>query len=400
MKSLYISYDGVFDPLGSSQVVPYLEGFCGNVDLVLLSFEKKHKLKDHGKLLAAEKYFSAKKIRWRYLAYHKSPTIPATIYDILSGAITGMILAKRHGIQVVHARGYISAIIALFLKKICKTKFIFDIRGLWPDEKVEGGAWKKTDFTYKFFKHLEKIFFSECDWVVVLSRKGESLLKNMYQVDGKVSFIPTCVDMDLFSYGKDAKSTSVMLREKYDFIFLYNGSLGSWYMLEEMVDFFKVSLSCFKKSLFLFLNDADSSLIAAMMKAKGVSEDSYLVKFLERPLLADWISIADACVMFIRPVFSKTVSCPTKFAESLACGVPVVINTGVGDTQEIVEDEKIGVVIRDLSLNSYRIALEGLKKLLFEPQGLKRRCRHTAQKYFSLKDGVRDYLAIYKRLEK
>lgn len=400
MDVLYISYDGVLDPLGGSQVTPYLEGLSGDINLVLLSFEKKHKLEESEKLARIKNLLSENAISWRYLTYHKSPAIPATIWDIFSGLITGTVLAKKYCIEVVHARGYISAIIALFLKKIYKIKFIFDIRGLWPDEKVEGGAWKKSDITYKVFKYMEKVFFRNCDWVVVLSRKGESLLKKMYHVDGKISFIPTCADLDLFDYKNKEKSAHSLLAEKYDFVFLYNGSLGTWYMLEEMVDFFKASLALFKKPLFLFLNDADRLTITAMMKTKGVSEESYLVEFSERPLLTDWISIADACVIFIKPVFSKTVSCPTKFAESLACGVPVIINPGVGDTQEIVENEKVGVVIRDFSLDSYKNALKELRKLLSEPQSLKQRCRQAAEKYFSLKDGVCDYLYIYKRLER
>lgn len=400
MKSLYISYDGMLDPLGGSQVIPYLEGLCNNIDFLLLSFEKKHKLKARAKLLVIKNNFSAKAISWRYLMYHKNPAIPGTIFDISLGVMRCMILVKRHNIKIVHARGYISAIIALFLKKIYKIKFIFDIRGLWPDEKAEGWAWRKTDLTYKFFKYLEKVFFRNCDWVIVLSRSGEFLLKKMFHVDNKISFIPTCVDLDLFNYKEYAKSAQAILREKYDFILLYNGSLGSWYMLEEMVDFFKASLFCFRKPLFLFLNDADRLSIAAMMRAKGIRDENYLVKFSERPFIAEWICIADACVIFIKPVSSKIVSCPTKFAESLACGVPVIINPGVGDTQEIVENEKVGTIIKDFSFDSYKNALEELRKLLLRPQNLKQRCRQTAQKYFSLKDGVRDYLAIYKRLEK
>ena len=39
-KSLYITYDGLSDPLGGSQIVPYLKIISQNRSLSVLSFEK------------------------------------------------------------------------------------------------------------------------------------------------------------------------------------------------------------------------------------------------------------------------------------------------------------------------------------------------------------------------
>ena len=44
MKSvLYLSYDGMTDPLGQSQVIPYLSHISENFKITIISFEKKKK---------------------------------------------------------------------------------------------------------------------------------------------------------------------------------------------------------------------------------------------------------------------------------------------------------------------------------------------------------------------
>jgi glycosyltransferase involved in cell wall biosynthesis len=97
-------------------------------------------------------------------------------------------------------------------------------------------------------------------------------------------------------------------------------------------------------------------------------------------------------------VFSKIFSCPTKFGESLACGLPVVINSGIGDTEEIVRKERIGVVINEFSPRGYKKAAEELKILLSEKDELRYRCRSVAERYFSLDCGIGQYEQIYHSL--
>ena len=47
---LYISYDGLMEPLGQSQVLRYLEGLSLNHKIWIISFEKEGDLSDYDKL--------------------------------------------------------------------------------------------------------------------------------------------------------------------------------------------------------------------------------------------------------------------------------------------------------------------------------------------------------------
>jgi glycosyltransferase involved in cell wall biosynthesis len=106
----------------------------------------------------------------------------------------------------------------------------------------------------------------------------------------------------------------------------------------------------------------------------------------------------DAGLAFIRPSLSKWASSPTKVAEYLAAGLPVVTNTGIGDLDEIIRAERVGVAITEFSDDRYREAAKQLATLLAD-QTLRARCVAAARKYFDLEHiGWARYRAVYEQL--
>lgn len=207
---LYITYDGLCDPLGQSQVISYIKELSRKgVHTVILNFEKKERLKEEGLFRAIKSGLSQEKVTWKYLRYHNNPRVLATVYDILSGVLKGISLIKKHKIGIVHARGYVPAFIAFWLKRLGKIKFIFDMRGFWVEEKVDAGFWKKESFGYKIAKSWEKMILNVADRVVVLTQKAKAFLtSNADKVQNDVSVIPTCVDLDIFRPIDTAKKIS------------------------------------------------------------------------------------------------------------------------------------------------------------------------------------------------
>src|SRR6266403_2927119 len=119
-RVLYISYTGMLDPLGQSQVLPYLRELAKRgIRFTLISFERPATLTDVGleKCEALRQQLAADNITWHRLRYHQKPSLPATAYDVFAGVRYGTKLAKRNRIEMVHARSQIPAAIALALKK-------------------------------------------------------------------------------------------------------------------------------------------------------------------------------------------------------------------------------------------------------------------------------------------
>ena len=186
---LYITYDGILEPLGQSQVLSYLEKLSENRTIYLISFEKQKDKKDSYVYSQISKRINESNIIWYPLTYHKKFTALATLWDVLRGIILSFWLVMRHKLEIVHARSYVPSIMALMLKRILNVYFIFDMRGFWADERIDGDIWKKNSRLYRISKYFEKKFLLNADVVVSLTKKAvEEMKKFEYLQPAKISF--------------------------------------------------------------------------------------------------------------------------------------------------------------------------------------------------------------------
>ena len=167
MRVLYLSYNGLLDPLGQSQVLQYLIGLAGRGHrIVLVTYEKPDEWSNEEHRTATRDMTTGAGIRWIPLSYHRRPKGLAISYDLLFGLIVAVYVTLRHRVQVVHARGYVVAPIGLLLKWLAKVAFLFDPRSSWPDERVELGIWQEGSASHRFAKWLEKQLFLHADTAV------------------------------------------------------------------------------------------------------------------------------------------------------------------------------------------------------------------------------------------
>src|SRR5205085_1211364 len=126
-----LCYFGLREPLVQTQVLPYLRGLAtSGVDVSLLTFEPELKKGwTTGGLEEKRSELARAGIRWHRLPYHKRPTLPATAFDILAGALYAARLARREGIQVLHARSHVPMAMALLARTPARCRTVFDVRG-------------------------------------------------------------------------------------------------------------------------------------------------------------------------------------------------------------------------------------------------------------------------------
>lgn len=399
-RVLYITYDGLTEPLGQSQIVPYLKGLsANNVSYYVLSFEKP--VSGYGpKCLILEKELASFSINWKRLKYHKRISVLATAFDIFQGISNSFWLVKSNRIKIVHARSYVSSMIAVILAKLCGLKFIFDMRGFWAEERVEAGIWEKDSLLYKLAKFFEKIFLRNADTVVVLTMAAKDEIEKVYlNRNGKknVVCVPTCVDLVRFTLGrpvapKGGKDSPV----EYDLV--YSGAVSTWSMPEKILEFCSVFMSCKNNSRFLILTKEDKLFEKNILKS-GLNKDYFSVLSLDYRQMPQYLASCQAGVAFYKPGYSRKGCCPTKVGEYLACGLPVIINSGIGDNDEIIKNEGVGVVIDEFSDEAYRFAIDKIASLLRDGMELRKRCRLAAERYFSLNTGIKKYLHIYGQLQ-
>lgn len=405
MKSvLYLSYDGMTDPLGQSQVLPYLVGLSKQgYQFTLISFEKEERV-EKGKA-GIEKICRESNIEWCPLLYTKTPPILSTLKDLRALKRKIGSLQSVAPFDLVHCRSYITALAGEWMKKKWGTKFVFDMRGFWADERVDGKIWNLKNplfkMVYNYFKKKEKDFLSHADYIISLTHNAKQVIHSWDEVSNQpvpIQVIPCCVDLTLFDPATIQQSSIDQLKNELGIpagaeVISYIGSIGTWYMLPEMLDFFKQWLSVKPGSILLFVtNDSPEHILSAAGKA-GIVAASIRIKPAARNEVPVFIAACDYSLFFIKPVFSKRASSPTKQGEIMAMGKPVICNSNVGDTDFVVKEYNSGVLVNEFNITNYDNAIEEVTMTgHFNAQTI----RQGAREFFSLEEGVRRYAEVYR----
>ncbi|MER9120474.1 glycosyltransferase [Mesorhizobium sp. M0954] len=389
---LYISYTGMLEPLGQSQVLAYLERLATDRPIHLVSFEEAENWADSTKRMALSKRILAAGLVWHPLRYHKRPSAAATAYDIAVGAFVGARLVRRHGLRIVHARSYVPSVMALAIKRLTGAHYLFDMRGFWADERVDGGLWPKDGRLYRIAKGFERRFLLAADAVVSLTNAAKQEIATFpYLIDHAppVTVIPTCADLNRFYPGPRTSARPFTLG--------YVGGAGTWYLFEEALALFRALKRHRPDARLLIANRNEHAFIRAHIAKAGIAVDDIELVAADHSEIPELMWRMDAGLVLIKPVPSKIASAPTKLAEFLGCGVPCVVNPGVGDMESIVADGRAGIVIRGFSDADCRDAVHALLDLVAEPD-VASRCVETARRHFALDAGVRSYMDLYDEL--
>lgn len=384
VSCVYVSYDGALDPLGASQAVSYVLGLTTRgVRFVLISFEKPERWRDVKARAAMQKRLDAAGVRWRPLRYHKAPRLPATLWDILRGAAAVRREVARSGATLVHCRGDVAMAMARWARLSARTRLLYDVRGFFSDERTESGSWRRGSMVDRAVQAVERANLRRADGLVVLTRAALAVLSSRYSRLPPHRIIPTCVDLSAF--------TPAPVQEPREFALAYVGSLGTWYMTREMVDFARTAGRVLGGRVLFLTPDVDAAQRA------GAVGDWVETRMSPPADVPGWLRRTRAVFFFIRATPAKKASCPTKLGEALASGVPVVTNVGIGDVDELIESEGVGVLVDRFTDESYRGAAEALGRLMGDPD-TSRRCRQAAENRLGLDTALAAYRDLYAEL--
>lgn len=389
---LYLSHDGLTDTLGQSQILPYLIGLAdAGYSISIISFEKSYRFDAYRDNIEA--LCKSRGLHWIPLKYHKYPPVLSTLYDLLRLRRTVKKVLTDKKVRIIHCRSYLTSLTGLWAKRSWGVKFIFDMRGFWVDERIDGGLWNLKNpifrLIYHFFKRKEKQFVKEADHIVALTENGKSEIQSWAITSVPISVIPTCVDMQLFHPAKGAADRKSLRQQlsisETEFVLVYLGSWGTWYLTDEMLAFFSV----------LVCERPDSRLLVLTPDLPDLRDYTFsskvIIKSATRNEVPPYLSLADASVCFIKQTFSKKGSSATKIAEALAMDLPVVTNGGWGDIERLRASgfplhicNSPGDYTRIAKLLTGRENIRGDRRLLYGR--------------FDLDSGIQEYKRIYRSL--
>jgi len=272
------------------------------------------------------------------------------------------------------------------------TRFLFDMRGFWVDERVDGENWSRGGRAHRMGKRLEKRLLLAADHIVSLTEAAVRELEQFSYLRNRalpITVIPTCVDIARFQLKANVEGT---------FVFGYVGTAGTRYVFDAFVRCFLRLSSLRPGARLLILNRGEHDQIWEALRRGGVPDDVVELRATEHAEVPEQMARMHASAFFSKPVFSKLASAPTRLGEFLACGVPCLANGGVGDVADILRRERVGAVVDGFDDDAIERGLRELLALVDEP-GIAERCSDVAKRRFSLQHGVARYAEIYHQLD-
>lgn len=394
-RVLYLTRNGLMEPLGQSQIWPYLRILSRNHRIILISFEK---LVDRADSLAMERMrgqCASHGIRWIPLQFRSQPRPWAPALAIPQLALVALWQWRRKSRpQLVHARSYVPAAIALLLHRLTGVPFIFDMRALWPEELITAGYLLRGSLLHRALLGLERRCLQEASAVVSLTQAAVGYLQQQYPRElarQRIAVIPTCADLQRFQLVQPAPAAPLVIG-------CIGTVLSGWFLIDWLRAYLDAIARIDPSARFeLISRDAPDAILSGLQPASSWA-DRLSIQSASPAEMPAIVQRHTASVMFYAGgATSELGRSPTRMAEVLGCGRPVVANPGVGDVEQVINDHRVGVLARGSHTPDMDACVAELLALLKDPD-LASRCRRTAEQLFSLESGTAAYRQLYAQI--
>jgi glycosyltransferase involved in cell wall biosynthesis len=279
---------------------------------------------------------------------------------------------------------------------------IFDLRGLMAEEYVDAEHWREGSLPYRLTKSTERKILAATDAIVTLTERIWPIIREWEGLRGRSlhhEVIPCCVDLARFQFSDEERARRRKELGLGDqFTIVYSGSLDGWYLTEKMADFFTSFVKRNPKAHLLWLTTGNHDRVRELMSSRGVGAEHYSVRSVAAADVPSYLSAADAGLAFIKRCVSKLASSPTKNGEYLACGLPLILNAGIGDSDALIDQWSAGVLIEEFTKTEYASAGEHIEAMVAAP-GARDKARRIAEQVFHLENVAGErYAALYQRV--
>jgi len=301
---------------------------------------------------------------------------------------------KEYAPKVLHCRGYIASLLAIISKQICKAphvKVIFDPRGVRPEENALNAKGFSRLPGYITSKLIERYLLMKSDFVVCVS---QAMIDHFQQIRINANYvcIPTGVDTNVFKYKPVARSKirATLGLSDNDIVVTYSGGLKAWWHSPNLIATTIIYLSKFIDFHFLLLSRSDIKDSMQFLKKNSFDPNKISTYALHPHEVPAYLSASDFGLLVREKSIVNKVAFPTKFAEYLACGVPVIATPAVSDIAKIIRRYNIGYLLNEATSEGEI----GSSILTLLNADVKQRCIEISKKY-SIQESAKNYIILY-----
>jgi len=384
---VYLSLDGLCEPLGQSQVYSYIERLQYSHSVTVISFEKE----------GFEQDSSFSKIErsldnWIPLNYASGNS--RNWGSLIRLLRILLVLRLKNRISLLHCRGYIMASYG-YLFSFLGVDYIFDFRGFWIDEKIHSNSLGIFKNAQTLLRYWESRLFKKSNHIISLTVSARDYIVDTFDISEKrIVVIPTCVNPSHFMvserYRLEVRSRLNISKE--DRVLLFSGSLGGYYSIPEIVKFYKLFRFHYNYSTkFIILTRQNSSWLERELKVEGLEVDELNILKVDHTDVYKYLNCADLGLILYSNDLSSVARSPTKLAEYLLCGLPFAA-PNLGDNLAILSESNLSKLVYEYgNRESYGNVIKALDSIQGDISNA-----DSIANYFSLSRAVDKISRLYR----
>jgi len=340
MKVLYITYENLFSTaILQAMVVKPLSILSRkyNIEFIVTSsckeFEKNKIYYHNKKIVEQETNLKVKEFEKKL---NNKQSVLTFFQDIYPQILFAIKEAKKS--DLIHCRGYGASVIGYIVSVFSNKPFIFDMRGLLPEETVDVGKISKYSFKFRLLKFVENFLIQRSNLVFTVSEKFNTHIKQSFKISNSINLNNPS---DFNMYHKNNNQ-----HKRINFI--YSGSNQVWHLPEKTIQIFSELEKKYKEKVFLYFCCNDKLNIKKIFDKFDVPEASYELNQVSFNEMPNYYSKANIAFCLIKNSFSESVCFPVKFSEYIAANLYVIGNKDIGDIPDIIRKYKCGLVLSNI----------------------------------------------------
>ncbi|AQS60346.1 glycosyltransferase family 4 protein [Desulforamulus ferrireducens] len=259
--------------------------------------------------------------------------------------IRGLFVPKKPDIIIASSPHMFCPLAGLLLAKIRNTKYVLEVRDLWPDTlfDMKPGTGRITRAALLW---MEKTLYRNSDVILGLTPGITRRLVEYKNVPAeKVSMIPNGIAQDTYPEvsQEEVETLKQSLGITNKFVIIYAGAHGPANALEQVIECAEI-IKEYKDIVFLLVGDGQEreKLIFEVKRRK--LENVLLIGPVHRKKLGTYIKSADLCLITLKDIPIFKTALPNKIFDYAYFNKPVLASVG-GDLAQFITENKLGLSI-------------------------------------------------------
>jgi len=404
MDVLYLSFDGILEHVVYSQVARPLRRLSRRgIDYDLVTLEKPDRLDDEAKRERVRRRMRKAGVEWTFRPYETGGGKGAAWRNVRNLFAEAMETATREQPDLVHARGYLPAAVALGLRCLEGIPYLFDFRGFWVDVRLEAGRWFADPWVLPAARVGEMALFQGADGIVSLTEvAARDLRRNRFgplDEATELEVIPTCVDYGDFDLEEPGGAVPAAIRRELEehLVVGYIGAIHSRYRIERSMRLLE-AIHRRGDGVRIVCLTAQREQMRALLDEHGIPAGARLVRTVDHEAMPAWLNLIDWGLLLTDDAISNRAMMPTKLAEFLAAGVRPIQYGGNAEVTRWVAETDTGVVLHATTDRALEQVADEIVAREPGGDGDLREARERANGYFSLERGVERYENLMRRV--